>query len=50
MRQGRAAFKRQNDLDRRSIAAAVEDFCNVMATNGAQEGRQAFTDKGKPNW
>jgi enoyl-CoA hydratase/carnithine racemase len=39
MRLGRAAFMRQNDLDyRRSIANAVEDFCNVTMTDAAQEG------------
>jgi enoyl-CoA hydratase/carnithine racemase len=51
VRQGRAAFLRQNDLDyRRSIAAAVEDFCNVIATDAAQEGLRAFVEKRKPRW
>ncbi|HTP83747.1 MAG TPA: enoyl-CoA hydratase/isomerase family protein [Alphaproteobacteria bacterium] len=51
MRQGRAAFMRQNDADyRRSIAAAVEDFCNVVATDAAQEGLRAFVEKRKPRW
>ena len=51
MRLGRAAFMRQNDLDyRRSIAAAVEDFCNVVATDAAQEGLRAFVEKRKPRW
>jgi enoyl-CoA hydratase/carnithine racemase len=46
MRLGRAAFMRQNDLDyRRSIANAVEDFCNVAMTDAAQEGLRAFVDK-----
>jgi enoyl-CoA hydratase/carnithine racemase len=46
MRLGRAAFMRQNDLDyRRSIAAAVEDFCNVCMTDAAQEGLRAFAEK-----
>jgi enoyl-CoA hydratase/carnithine racemase len=46
MRMGRAAFVRQNDLDyRRSIAAAVEDFCNVAMTDAAQEGLRAFIEK-----
>jgi enoyl-CoA hydratase/carnithine racemase len=49
IRLGRAAFRRQNDLDyRRSIASAVEDFCNVITTDSAQRGLQAFVDKGKP--
>jgi enoyl-CoA hydratase len=46
MRLGRAAFMRQNDLDyRRSIANAVEDFCNVTMTDAAQEGLRAFAEK-----
>jgi enoyl-CoA hydratase len=49
MRLGRAAFMRQNDLDyRRSIANAVEDFCNVNMTDAAQEGLRAFVEKGGP--
>lgn len=51
MSLGRAAFMRQNDLDyRRSIAAAVEDFCNVVVTDAAQEGLRAFVEKRKPRW
>ncbi len=46
MRLGRAAFMRQNDRDyRRSIANAVEDFCNITMTDAAQEGLRAFVDK-----
>jgi len=46
MRLGRAAFMRQNDLDyRRSIASAVEDFCNVAMTNAAQNKLQAFVER-----
>ena len=49
MRLGRAAFMRQNDLDyRRSIANAVEDFCNVTVTDAAQEGLRAFVEKRAP--
>jgi enoyl-CoA hydratase/carnithine racemase len=49
MRLGRAAFMRQNDLDyRRSIANAVEDFCNVTLTDAAQEGLRAFVEKRSP--
>jgi len=49
MRLGRAAFMRQNDLDyRRSIANAVEDFCNVTMTDAAQEGLRAFAEKRSP--
>jgi enoyl-CoA hydratase/carnithine racemase len=51
MRLGRAAFMRQNDLDyRRSIANAVEDFCNIVTTEAAQEGIRAFVEKRPPNW
>lgn len=51
VRLGRAAFMRQNDLDyRRSIAAAVEDFCNVAVTGAAQEGLRAFVEKRSPRW
>ncbi len=48
---GRAAFMRQNDADyRRSVASAVEDFCNVVTTEAAQEGIRAFVEKRRPNW
>lgn len=51
LRMGRAAFMRQNDLDyRRSIAAAVEDFCSVAVTEAAQEGLRAFVEKRAPKW
>jgi enoyl-CoA hydratase len=47
----RAAFMRQNDLDyRRSVASAVEDFCNVATTAAAQEGIRAFLEKRPPKW
>jgi enoyl-CoA hydratase len=49
MRLARAAFMRQNDY-RRSIADAVEDFCNVVTTDAAQEGIRAFLEKRAPNW
>ena len=51
LRMGRAAFMRQIDLDyRRSIANAVEDFCNVVVTDAAQEGIRAFVEKRQPKW
>jgi len=51
MRLGRAAFMRANDLDyRRSVAIAVEDFCNAAVTQDAQEGLRAFLEKRKPSW
>ena len=49
MRAARSAFMRQND-DRRRIADAVEDFCNVVTTDAAQEGIRAFLEKRAPNW
>jgi enoyl-CoA hydratase len=45
----RAAFMRQNDY-RHRIADAVEDFCNVVTTDAAQEGIRAFLEKRAPNW
>lgn len=51
VRRGRAAFRRQNDLDyRRAIADAVEDFCAIAATPAAQEGLRAFLEKRRPRW
>jgi enoyl-CoA hydratase/carnithine racemase len=51
LRMGRAAFMRQIDLDyRRSIASAVDDFCNVATSDEAQEGLRAFVEKRAPNW
>ncbi|MDA7946794.1 MAG: enoyl-CoA hydratase/isomerase family protein [Hyphomicrobiaceae bacterium] len=51
MRTGRAAFMRATDLDyTRSVANAVEDFCNIAVTPDAQEGLTAFLEKRKPNW
>jgi enoyl-CoA hydratase len=49
MRAARAAFMRQNDY-RRSIADAVEDFCDVVTTDAAQEGIRAFLEKRAPKW
>ncbi|GGC47169.1 enoyl-CoA hydratase [Chelatococcus reniformis] len=46
VRLGRAAFLRQNDLDyRRSVAAAVEDFATVSATEEARAGLRAFAQR-----
>jgi enoyl-CoA hydratase len=49
MRLARSAFMCQNDY-RRSIADAVEDFCNVVTTDAAQEGIRAFLEKRTPRW
>lgn len=46
VRAGRAAFTRQADSDyRRSIAAAVDDFCTIAATDAAQAKLRAFAAK-----
>jgi enoyl-CoA hydratase/carnithine racemase len=51
VRIARAAFMRANDLDyTRSVATAVEDFCNIAVTPDAQEGLTAFLEKRKPVW
>lgn len=51
LRQARAAFHRANDLDyRRSVAVAVEDFCNTAVSDDAQEGLRAFVEKRAANW
>ena len=51
MSLGRAAFLRTNDLDyRRSVANAVEDFCNSAITPDAQEGLKAFVERRQPEW
>lgn len=51
MRMARAAFMRANDLDyRRGVGYAAELFCNVVATDDAQEGLRAFAEKRTPKW
>ena len=48
-RLARAAFLRAND-DRRGIAEAVANFCDVAATAEAQEGMRAFIEKRALKW
>ncbi len=51
MRMGRNNF--MNAIDngyRQGVAAAVENLCNVMATDEAREGIAAFTEKRRPAW
>ncbi len=43
MSLARAAFLR-------TIATAVEDFCNAATTPDAQEGLRAFIEKRQPIW
>ena len=51
MRLVHNAFMRVNDTGyRRDIGSVVESFCNVTATQDAQEGIRAFVEKRKPNW
>ena len=48
LRTGRAAFMRQIDRDyRRGIAEAVEDFCQIVATEPAQARLRAFAEKSR---
>jgi len=48
MRAGRAAFMRQIDRDyRRGIVEAVEDFCEIIATEAAQARLRAFAEKSR---
>jgi enoyl-CoA hydratase/carnithine racemase len=48
MRAGRAAFMRQFDGDyRRGIAGAVDDFCQIIATEEAQARLRAFAEKNR---
>jgi enoyl-CoA hydratase/carnithine racemase len=49
VRTGRAAFMRQADGDyRRSIDAAVDDFCTIAATAAAQARLRTFAQKRRP--
>lgn len=51
MAMGRSAYVYAIDSDyRRGVAAAVESFCNVAATDEAKEGMNAFAEKRKPSW
>ena len=51
MRLGRAGFLRAIDTNyRRQIKDAVENVCEVAATDDAQEGLTAFVEKRKPKW
>ena len=51
MKLGRDSFMRANDGDyRRSIENVVETICNIIETDDAQEGLNAFAEKRRPNW
>ena len=51
MKLGRGAFMRANDFEyRRNIENVVETICNIIETDDAQEGMNAFAEKRRPNW
>lgn len=51
MKLARDAFVRANDFEyRRAIENTVETICNIIATDDAQEGLNAFNEKRRPNW
>ncbi|MCC6534604.1 MAG: enoyl-CoA hydratase/isomerase family protein [Burkholderiales bacterium] len=51
MKLARDSFMRQNDFEyRRAIENVVETICNIIATEDAQEGLDAFNEKRKPRW
>lgn len=51
MQLARDAYHRANDHDyRRAIENTVETICNIIATDDAQEGLNAFNEKRAPNW
>lgn len=51
MQLARDSFMRQNDFEyRRAIENVVETICNIIATDDAQEGLNAFNEKRKPRW
>lgn len=51
MKLARDSFMRQNDFEyRRAIENVVETICNIIATDDAQEGLNAFNEKRPPRW
>ena len=51
MQMGRTAFHKAVDVEyRNGVAAAVEHFASVAATEDAQEGMTAFAEKRQPAW
>lgn len=51
MKIARSSFMRANDLDyRRNIENQVETICNIISTDDAQEGLDAFAEKRPPGW
>lgn len=51
MKLARDSFMRANDYEyRRNIENVVETICNIIETDDAQEGLNAFNEKRRPNW
>lgn len=51
MKLARDSFMRANDFEyRRNIENVVETICNIIATDEAQEGLNAFAEKRRPDW
>jgi enoyl-CoA hydratase/carnithine racemase len=51
MKLARDSFMRANDFEyRRNIENVVETICNIIATDDAQEGLNAFVEKRRPTW
>jgi 1,4-dihydroxy-2-naphthoyl-CoA synthase len=51
MKLARDSYMRTNDFEyRRAIEATVETICNIIATDDAQEGLNAFNEKRPPRW
>ena len=51
MQLARDSFMRANDFEyRRAIENVVETICNIIETDDAQEGLNAFNEKRPPNW
>jgi enoyl-CoA hydratase/carnithine racemase len=51
MQLARDAYMRANDFEyRRAIENAVETICNIIETDDAKEGLNAFNEKRKPRW
>lgn len=51
MQLARDSFMRANDFEyRRAIENVVETICNIIETDDAQEGLNAFNEKRQPDW
>ena len=51
MQIARGSFMRANDAEyRRNIENQVETICNIISTEDAQEGLNAFVEKREPSW